>query len=118
MVAQLPGRGPTSSFCPADPELRLRGRKPQLRTIACSVVGLLVATLTGAIAPEAQARGTPKPNVVVILTDDQRWDSMDQMPQLDAAPEWAHFSNAYVDEPQCCPSRASILPARYPQHTR
>jgi len=65
----------------------------------------------------AQAKTPTKPNIVFILTDDQRWDSLDQMPQLDAAPEWARFSNAYVDEPQCCPSRASILTGRYPQHT-
>jgi arylsulfatase A-like enzyme len=65
----------------------------------------------------AQAKTATKPNVVFILTDDQRWDSMDQMSQLNAAPQWAHFSNAFVDEPQCCPSRAGILTGRYPQHT-
>jgi N-acetylglucosamine-6-sulfatase len=54
---------------------------------------------------------------VLIVTDDQRWDSLDQMPGLDAAPEWARFSHAFVDEPQCCPSRASIFTGRYPQHT-
>jgi arylsulfatase A-like enzyme len=54
----------------------------------------------------------------MIVTDDQRWDSVDQMPQLNAAPEWARFANAFVDEPQCCPSRASIFTGRYPQNTR
>jgi N-acetylglucosamine-6-sulfatase len=89
-----------------------------LPTVACSVVASLVVLMSAAIIPGAEAKATTKPNIVFILTDDQRWDSMDQMPQLDAAPEWAHFSNAFVDEPQCCPSRASILTGRYPQHTR
>jgi N-acetylglucosamine-6-sulfatase len=88
-----------------------------LRTVACSVAALLVVLISAAVIPRAEAKATTKPNVVFILTDDQRWDSMDQMPQLDAAPEWAHVSSAYVDEPQCCPSRASILTGRYPQHT-
>jgi arylsulfatase A-like enzyme len=87
-----------------------------LRTLACAVVASLVLS-TIAIAPSAHAKAATKPNVVVILTDDQRWDSVDQMPQLDAAPEWARFSNSFVDEPQCCPSRAGILTGRYPQHT-
>ena len=63
------------------------------------------------------AKPSPSPNVILIVTDDQRWDSIDQMPVLSAAPEWARFSNMYVDEPQCCPSRASIFTGRYPQHT-
>ena len=58
-----------------------------------------------------------RPSVVLIVTDDQRGDSVDQMPQLDSSQEWARFSNAFVDEPQCCPSRASIFTGRYPQNT-
>lgn len=50
-------------------------------------------------------------NVVFILTDDQRWDSVWTMPLTterlgDAG---ATFENAYVNTPMCCPARASIL---------
>jgi arylsulfatase A-like enzyme len=58
-----------------------------------------------------------RPNVVLIVTDDQRWDSMAEMPKVDALPGWARFENAFVNDPQCCPSRASILTGRYTQHT-
>src|SRR5512132_2328342 len=68
-------------------------------------------------AAASQTKPSPRPNVVLIVTDDQRWDSVDQMPQLNTATEWARFDNAFVDEPQCCPSRASIFTGRYPQHT-
>jgi N-acetylglucosamine-6-sulfatase len=66
----------------------------------------------------AAAKTASRPNIVLFVTDDQRWDSLDQTPQLNAAPEWARFTNAFVAEPQCCPSRASILTGRYPQHTK
>jgi N-acetylglucosamine-6-sulfatase len=85
------------------------------------LASLLVALATGITnsGSVVLAKTTPgaKPNVVLIVTDDQRWDSIDEMPQLNAAPEWARFSNAFVDEPQCCPSRASIFTGRYPQNT-
>jgi N-acetylglucosamine-6-sulfatase len=68
-------------------------------------------------AAASQTKPSPRPNVVLIVTDDQRWDSVDQMPQLNTATEWARFDNAFVDEPQCCPSRASIFTGRDPQNT-
>jgi arylsulfatase A-like enzyme len=83
-----------------------------------SLIVVMMTVITGVSTNSRQAESRSQPNVVFILTDDQRWDSRDQMPQLNAAPEWAHFSNAFVDEPQCCPSRASILTGRYPQNTR
>ena len=83
--------------------------------LALLVVMLLTTTGAGGSSPHAKS--SAQPNIVLIVTDDQRWDSMDQMPVLNGAPEWARFSNMFVDEPQCCPSRASIFTGRYPQHT-
>jgi arylsulfatase A-like enzyme len=57
---------------------------------------------------EAQAG---RPNVVFVLTDDQRWDALNRMPKLQAAlaDHGVKFTNAVVDNPWCCPSRASFL---------
>ena len=82
-----------------------------------SLIVVMMTVIIGVSTNSRQEESHSRPNIVFILTDDQRWDSVDQMPQLDAAPEWARFSNAFVDEPQCCPSRAGILTGRYPQHT-
>jgi N-acetylglucosamine-6-sulfatase len=93
------------------------GRTPVWGALAC--IGLAFSFLPSTAVPVAAdaGRSPGRPNVVVVLTDDQRWDSIDQMPQLTGSTEWARFSNAFVDEPQCCPSRASIFTGRYPQHT-
>lgn len=56
------------------------------------------------------------PNVIFILTDDQRFDEMGFMnPVLDTpnmdllAQQGTHFKNAFVTTSLCSPSRASIL---------
>lgn len=62
-----------------------------------------------------------RPNVVFILTDDQRWDHMScaghaflKTPNLDRlAAEGAHFRNAFVTTSLCSPSRASFLSGLY-----
>jgi len=49
------------------------------------------------------------PNIVVILTDDQRWDSLPSMPAVaDLASRGLRFSSAFVSLPLCGPSRAAI----------
>jgi arylsulfatase A-like enzyme len=58
-----------------------------------------------------------RPNIVLVVTDDQRADSLAYMPWLRARTDWLRFRHAYVNEPQCCPSRASILTGRYSHHT-
>lgn len=63
----------------------------------------------------------PGPNVLVILTDDMRWDAMGcaghpflTTPNLDRlAAEGARFANAFVTTSLCSPSRASLLSGRY-----
>ncbi|MEJ7737173.1 MAG: arylsulfatase [Chitinophagaceae bacterium] len=65
-----------------------------------------------------------KPNVVIILTDDQGWGDLSlhgnrvlETPQLDKlAKSGKEFTNFYVS-PLCAPSRASILTGRYHLNT-
>jgi arylsulfatase A-like enzyme len=55
---------------------------------------------------------------VFVLTDDQRWDSLGYMDtvQRDLVGHGVNFSNAFVVNPMCCPSRASILSGQW-SHT-
>ncbi len=52
-----------------------------------------------------------QPNIVVILTDDQRWDTLSVMPNVESklVGHGVTFTNAFVENPLCCPSRASFL---------
>lgn len=72
---------------------------------------LLVAVATGCGEPVELER---PPNLVLIVTDDQRWDSLDEMPELlDRIVErGTRFANAFATTPLCAPSRASILTGR------
>ena len=56
--------------------------------------------------------------MLLIVTDDQRWDTLDAMPivQQELMNRGVTFSNAFVSNPLCCPSRASILTGNY-SHT-
>jgi N-acetylglucosamine-6-sulfatase len=63
-----------------------------------------------------------RPDVVFVLTDDQRWDAMScaghpylRTPHLDRlAEEGARFSHMFVTTSLCSPSRASYLSGLYP----
>ncbi len=62
-----------------------------------------------------------KPNIIFLLTDDQRWDTMGCMgntiiktPNMDAlARDGVLFKNAFVTTSICCVSRASIFLGQY-----
>ncbi|WP_202552409.1 sulfatase family protein [Ginsengibacter hankyongi] len=62
-----------------------------------------------------------KPNIIFLLTDDQRWDAMGAMgnpiiqtPNMDKlASAGILFQNAYVTTSICCTSRASIMTGQY-----
>ncbi len=60
-----------------------------------------------------------RPNVVVIVTDDQRWDTLWAMPNVRhlLADHGVTFTNAFVTTPLCCPARTSIFTGRYSRHT-
>ncbi|MGB5554538.1 MAG: sulfatase [Flavobacteriaceae bacterium] len=62
-----------------------------------------------------------RPNIIFILTDDQRWDALGyagnniiQTPNMDQlASDGTYFKNAFVTTPICAASRASIMTGRY-----
>jgi len=55
-----------------------------------------------------------RPNIVVLMTDDQDIRSMEVMTRVQAiAPNATIFSNNFVSNPLCCPSRATFLTGQY-----
>jgi N-acetylglucosamine-6-sulfatase len=57
-----------------------------------------------------------KPNIIVIMTDDQRdADPLERMPHTQAllVQQGIRFTNSYVVNPVCCASRASFLSGQY-----
>jgi arylsulfatase A-like enzyme len=64
------------------------------------------------------APAVAQPNVLLIVTDDQRWDTLGYMPTVskELVDKGVTFENAFVVNPVCCPSRASILTGKW-SHT-
>ena len=95
----------------------------------CAIVTALLTASCGRPEQAGQA-GTPRPapprrpNIVVVLVDDMRWDDFGagghpfiETPHMDRlASEGARFTNAFATTPLCSPSRASFLTGQYP-HT-
>lgn len=81
----------------------------------------LLACLAGLLWLMAVNAHAARPNVLVILTDDQRWDALGcaghphlKTPHIDRlAAEGIRFPNAFCTTSLCSPSRASILSGLY-----
>jgi arylsulfatase A-like enzyme len=84
-----------------------------------------VALLSAAVLAGCAEPTTPtstRPNVVFVLTDDQRWDAISlqgssaplETPNIDRlGREGVYFRNAFATTSLCSPSRASILTGQY-----
>jgi arylsulfatase A-like enzyme len=88
--------------------------------------GLLGVSLLVGISPAAADGEKPRqrPNLLVLVTDDQRWDQLScadapiipqlETPHLDSlAARGVYFRNAFATTPICAVSRASIMTGRY-----
>ena len=75
-----------------------------------------------ATVPAVNPPATPRPNILWICTDQQRWDTVGALgnphvrtPTLDRlVREGVAFTHAYCQAPICTPSRASFLTGLYP----
>jgi N-acetylglucosamine-6-sulfatase len=83
------------------------------------VVLVAVCVVVGALPPGGQrALAARRPNIVLILTDDQPMDTLQKMPNVRAlAGRGLTFRRAVVSNSLCCPSRATLLTGLYAGHT-
>lgn len=84
---------------------------------------LALLTLAGLmLVNDANARPAAKrpsrPNIVFVLTDDLAWNLVQYMPHVrQIQAQGTTFSNYFVTDSLCCPSRSSTFTGRYPHDT-
>lgn len=96
--------------------------KHLLRFASITFAGLLAVVVAAPVFAQSPAR---QPNVLYIMTDQQRFDGLGsvspglQTPALDRlCREGVRFDRAYVAQAVCTPSRASIFSGLYPHSHR
>ena len=97
------------------------------------VAGFLLFLLAGLAAGVALRHGGPeraahrtgpeeaatRPNIVVVMTDDQTLEQMSALPEVRRliGTQGVKFKRFYVTDPLCCPSRATFLTGQYAHNT-
>ena len=86
--------------------------------VGCLVLGMLVlALLTNCSSMSEETEDEPKPNIILVLTDDLDATSipLSRMANIKRymVDQGTTFENAFVTNPLCCPSRVTILRGQY-----
>jgi len=108
--------------------VKLSGVVSARRLVGLLAVGLALAlaatlgALPSGTSPSSASAPADHPNIVIVLTDDQRMETVspEGMPNLwsDIRQQGRLYTNANIPTSLCCPSRASILTGLYAHHTR
>jgi N-acetylglucosamine-6-sulfatase len=79
------------------------------------LIAVLAVALTGLDSTPRVRAGVIRPNVILIVTDDQAWNTLWAMPivQSRLVAKGTTFPNAFTPTSLCCPSRATILTGQY-----
>ena len=95
-----------------------------MKSIKLTFNTILILTVLFFCAKTSQAQDKERPNVIIIITDDQGYGDLGytgnphvKTPNIDAfARESVRFNNFYVS-PVCAPTRASLMTGRYSLRT-
>lgn len=79
----------------------------------CALGAALLFSLGASFPPEAKAA----PNIVVVMSDDQPYQSVEEMPFVSSLEGLEPFGTLYDNVAMCCPARATFLTGLYSQHT-
>ncbi len=100
-----------------------RGRRTRTAlAIALATTVTAIGATTAATSGAERAGADARPNVIVVLTDDQ---TVAELYELGAMPKTLKqlaapgttFTNSIVSSPLCCPSRAGFLTGQYPHNS-
>jgi N-acetylglucosamine-6-sulfatase len=93
-------------------------RRTVMLSVAVAFAVLLVSGVWDSAAREAEG-ATAKPNIVFILADDMRKDDLRFMPKTRSVlgNKGMSFSNAFVSNALCCPTRSTIMRGQYSHNT-
>ena len=87
------------------------------RTIAAGLAACLIVAAASFGTPRGATADPPaaKPNVVLLVTDDQTLEEMRALPRTASliGGGGTTFSRAYISYPLCCPARATIFSGQY-----
>jgi len=93
----------------------MRRRIAVLSTVALAAVAMTLVAAPGSQARPASADRDGRPNILVVMTDDQALSDVRFMPNVRRLLEarGTTFSNAVDSFPLCCPARATFITGQY-----
>ena len=88
---------------------------PRARGVGGAVVAAPERSPTAA---PALAPSAARPNILVIMSDDQRADTVRCMPRMarSLGAQGTTFTHHFASTPLCCPARSTFLTGLYPRH--
>ena len=84
--------------------------------LVCCLLALgMLVVVPQAPTPPANAAAAGRPNIVVVMMDDMRWDELRFAPDAGRyiTNRGLRFANSFSPLPLCCPARASFLLGQY-----
>ena len=99
-------------------------RRKFIQELGIAGTGALSLLRSNAVAQNVPDENKNKPNILLIMTDQQRWDAMScsgnwvRTPNMDRiASEGVQFTNCVTNSPVCIAARVSLATGLYPHNT-
>jgi arylsulfatase A-like enzyme len=94
------------------------GGRPLAAAVLAAMLCVGVAISPSAGGARKGAKKQKRPNIILVMTDDQTVESLRAMPIVEAklADAGVSFANSFASFPLCCPSRMTMLTGQYPDN--